>query len=701
MVDGGGSLGRNATTGWPGNAQHRRAGDALAQGAADAVPASSLPGGRSLLQKVASLHTCAFDDTLLCGKVTVPLDRFGSGGRMIDVRYVVAPHTGSTATPRGAVFATSGGPGNSITGSNGEMYPFRDFVLPQLTHGYDMVFVDQRGVGRSGALNCPALQHHGYTYKHAAACARKYGAERNMYSTAAVADDLDAIRVDLGFDEIIGMGGSYAGTDMTTYAVRHPGHTAGIVIASPAPPFAKPHQFDDLTPKALPGYVVRACKRSVNCHAAFPRPRALVTWLVHRLRRHPVSGVGYDHEGDRHRVRVTESTLAWNIMLDGDFPFYYAQIPGAAAALRAGDKTPLLRLAATHPIGEGSDAGPARDYSQAANLFRACVDDDNAWDESASPAERRQQYADALAAEADDFGLFSKNAWVRPLPQGFFPSPCIARTWAHRSPWPADAKEDDVPTLILTGDMDNGLSTQISRQVTHVLTDSRLVEVEQAGHNPWFWRSCARQMVRAFIRTGARDDLCAGRAFEKRWEPGGFPRGLGDVPAARPRPGDESTLTDRRLATATVWTLLDAIQHAAPLGDLARSRVARRQDLCRLLVGATDPRRLPAQGSAIHQGRPRHREGLLGLRQRRRWALPHPGTRCGTRHTPRARALVPRQLRSHPGPRHHRRPTHRCPATVLMNSCTADAGPLRQQRAERLPPSRSPQTRPRGKAAYQ
>ena len=343
------------------------------------------------------------------------------------------------------------------------------------------------------------------------------------------------------------------------------------MIASPAPPFAKPHQFDDLTPKALPGYVERACDRSVNCHAAFPNPRPLVAWLVQRLREHPLTGFGFDNEGDRHRVRVTESTLAWNIMLDGDFPFPYAQLPAAAAALRSGDSTPLLRLAATHLIQVDRDEGPTRDYSQAANLFRACVDDDNAWDESAPPSERRSQYADALAAEPERFGLFSKQAWAKPLPQGYFPSPCIASSWVHRAPFSRHAPEDGVPTLILTGDMDNGLATAISRQVTGVLTDSTLVEVEQAGHNPWFWTECARRMVRSFIRTGARDDLCAGAPFVKRWEPGAFARRLDDIPAARPRAGDESTLADRRLATATTWTLLDSI-HQLVRSETAHSR---------------------------------------------------------------------------------------------------------------------------------
>ena len=150
-----------------------------------------------------------------------------------------------------------------------------------------MVFVDQRGVGRSGALNCPALQHHGYTYKHAAACA--VGTAPSATCTRRRLSPTISMRSasDLGFDEIIGMGGSYAGTDMTTYAVRHPNHTAGIVIASPAPPFAKPHQFDDLTPKALPGYVVRASEpRRPQLSRGLPlgRGRAL-SWLVHRLRR--------------------------------------------------------------------------------------------------------------------------------------------------------------------------------------------------------------------------------------------------------------------------------------------------------------------------------------------------------------------------------------------------------------------------------
>ena len=339
-------------------------------------------------------------------------------------------------------------------------------------------------------------------------------------------------------------------------------------------------------------------------------------------------------------------------MLDGDFPFYYAQIPGAAAALRAGDKTPLLRLAATHPdTVEGSDAGSARDFSQAASLFRACVDDDNAWDESAWPAERRQQVRRCARRRGRYFGLLQQERLGEAATSGVPAEPVY-----HQDLDPPvavglpGAKEDDVPTLILTGDMDNGLSTQISRQVTHVLTDSRLVEVEQAGHNPWFWRSCARQMVRAFIRTGARDDLCA---WAGRSRSGGIlaqiPRRLGDIAAARPRPGDESTLEgDRRLATATVWTLLDAIQlllrsetsHGRGLrggktSAVFSSRATRRPDHYRL-------KRAKRFTKAVRA----HREGLLGTTKTASiQPLPPPNHRSLEPQSPSARALVPRQLR--------------------------------------------------------
>ena len=192
--------------------QVRPAGDSAARTAA----------GRDLMAtSSASLTPCEDDPTFLCTTVPVPLDRRHPDGRMVNIHVEVFPHTGPAAEPEGAVFVTCGGPGCSAT--LGPKYGFSFFVLPEIAETRDLVYVDQRGVGLSDVIDCPQLQAGvlGELYSAARACHDQLGDTANLYGTVDVADDLDDVRKALGYDRIDLFGGSYAGDDMITYAVRH------------------------------------------------------------------------------------------------------------------------------------------------------------------------------------------------------------------------------------------------------------------------------------------------------------------------------------------------------------------------------------------------------------------------------------------------------------------------------------------------
>jgi len=82
-----------------------------------------------------------------------------------------------------------------------------------LAKGRRVVFYDQRGNGRSGALS--------------------------KEQTCTVADqvaDLDALRAELGADKIDLLGHSWGGYLVMAYAARHPEHVAHLIIADSASP---------------------------------------------------------------------------------------------------------------------------------------------------------------------------------------------------------------------------------------------------------------------------------------------------------------------------------------------------------------------------------------------------------------------------------------------------------------------------------
>ena len=116
-----------------------------------------------------------------CGSLAVPLDQSGRVPGTLRLHIERIPARG---TSRGALFVLEGGPGGSVTASR------QDYAVAfhrQLADR-DLVLVDQRGTGLSGALRCPKLKIPDSApalgqADLAAACATRLGAAAHFYTT--------------------------------------------------------------------------------------------------------------------------------------------------------------------------------------------------------------------------------------------------------------------------------------------------------------------------------------------------------------------------------------------------------------------------------------------------------------------------------------------------------------------------------------
>src|SRR3954454_6793238 len=82
-----------------------------------------------------------------CGRVTVPLDHTGVTPGTLSIAYSRVPATGTRA---GTLVLLSGGPGQDAIVFTASF----SALLKELRPSYDIVFVDQRGTGNSGAVEC-------------------------------------------------------------------------------------------------------------------------------------------------------------------------------------------------------------------------------------------------------------------------------------------------------------------------------------------------------------------------------------------------------------------------------------------------------------------------------------------------------------------------------------------------------------------
>ena len=478
----------------------------------------------------------------------------GGAGRL-RVRFRVFPRTDRSRPALEPVVAVEGGPGYPSIDS-AESYLF---MLGPLRHRHDMIVMDNRGTGRSGAIDCPRLQAgEGVYSREVGRCARGLGRRANAYGTGAAADDLAAVLRKLRVPVVDVYGDSYGTYFAQAFAVRHPQRVRAVVLDAA-------FGVDGFDPWGREESVAlrfawpEVCQRSTGCGGDVLA--ALRRWAL-RLEAKPLTGTSRDADGGRHRVTVDGSALG---QMTGDASYYYTlyrDLPAALRALGRGDRAPFLRLAAEDLPFTGG--GAVKEYSEGAYAAVACHDYPALWDPAAPLATRRAQLGAARAAlEPDAFAPFPNEIWLNGLYVDQLVKGCLRwPTPAHPDPpVPPGASYPNVPVLVLDGDLDMITPLGDSRRAAGLFPNSTLVTVRNVGHVTALadYNDCAAGIVRRFLRTLAPGDVsCAERTAEVHVVPE-FPRSLAAAPAAEPVPGDRSTARDRRAAWAAAWAAGDAL----------------------------------------------------------------------------------------------------------------------------------------------
>ena len=199
------------------------------------------------------------------------------GGRTLDLGFVVLEATAPTHDP--LVFI-NGGPGGASTDAAAGLA----FLLAGIREKHDLLFVDLRGTGRSGALSCPLYGDPPSLQKvlgdyfptdgvEACRASLERKANLTLYTTDSAVDDIDDLRAALGYDTLNLYGGSYGSRVALVYMRRHPKHVRTAILHGVAPPpVPLPLRFPRDAQNALDG-VLGECDAEPRCHAAFPALR--------------------------------------------------------------------------------------------------------------------------------------------------------------------------------------------------------------------------------------------------------------------------------------------------------------------------------------------------------------------------------------------------------------------------------------------
>ena len=439
----------------------RRAHLALAAAAAGAALAC-LSGTAGAAPPPGPLLSCP--ELLQCGVVEVPLDHAApASGTLRLVVSRLPPRHGRPS--RGALLYLSGGPGQAGIARQSADLMVR---LRALSGNREIVALDVRGTGRSGALSCPALDGEapaGELAAAAAACAGTIGPARRLYTTDQVVEDLDMVRLRLGIERWTVGGTSYGTYVAARYARAHPGRVDRLLL-------------DSLVPEAGDGAdgadTVAAAPRVLGALA--PGLEGDVRRLERILARRAVPGLAVSRAGVASAAGLggpREPGALLGALLLGDLDARArAAFPAAVRMALAGDATLLRRLAEP---GGGGPARPTR-LSTAAFLAARCADTPVPWTADTPPAGRVAALEAAAAAAAAD-GPFTAASVASLSPV----VPCVG--WPEAGAARASAPLPDVPVLILSGEDDLRTPLEGARRFAASLPRAQVLTVPHRGHS--------------------------------------------------------------------------------------------------------------------------------------------------------------------------------------------------------------------------
>jgi pimeloyl-ACP methyl ester carboxylesterase len=504
----------------------------------------------------------------MCGKLPVPLDRRNPKGQKIGIYFEQYFHTNS-GPAESAILLNPGGPGVAI--ATNRLLVFA--LFGQNTDIHDFLLIDDRGRGFSQTIDCPELQHGTASFEAGEIdCAAQLGPADSWYGTGDIAMDTDAVRAALGYEKVDYWGASYGGEDVSAYATRFGQHLRSIVLDAPmGTPGLRPFLLDGDNARATAREVRLDCQRSPACSADHSDPDSEFAQLIQSVRSRPVQGWAYNASGVPVHVQLDEGALLYLSSFPTiSFPYGFfvsaGEISAAGTSLSQGDPGPLLRLGAevTPFI---TDYGDPTASSQGDYVAAMCVDFHEPWEWSDTIPQREEKFANTISELSPDFfAPFSHAAgtnlgvslekqclwWQKPTPS----SPVV----------PLQATYPNVPTLVMSGDMDTLVASEEVAQVAALFPGSTFVKVAEAGHLTAFWTQCAATLQSQFLETLQIGDTSCTQTPETIWPAvGKFPLiAANAIPAAvDPSGNNEIGEHERKVVSIAVATAIDALKRSA------------------------------------------------------------------------------------------------------------------------------------------
>ena len=457
------------------------------------------------------LESCGRQTVALCGSIPRPLDPEVASGETIDIYFELYPAR-NQRQPLGTIVAVEGGPGYSTIASRDYYLELFDPLLSER----QLLLVDNRGTGSSGAIDCPELQSYEGDYlANVRLCGEQLGDTSDLYGSGLAADDMAAVLDALAISQVDLYGDSYGTFFAQTFAVRHPDRVRTVVLDAAYPVEDQDPWYRDIN-RAVVDSFRTVCERDPGCAALGNDPIETIRKLADALEADPLEGSARDADGVMREVYIDAPMLSYltGVATYG-VPVYRELDAAARAYLDQDDPIPLLRMAAEQTY--YGDAGAVEEWSEGLYIATICNDYPQLWDINAPLADRPAQFEAAVlelrSQDPEAFAPYTIDQWLASPWTEFescmgWPAPSI---WV--SPYPANHVYPDTPVLVLVGDIDSITSPEGAEKAAGFFPNSTFVEVANVAHVTALvdYSRCASDLVVRFVQSGgdAGDVGCA------------------------------------------------------------------------------------------------------------------------------------------------------------------------------------------------
>ncbi|WP_237068634.1 alpha/beta hydrolase [Microbulbifer guangxiensis] len=419
--------------------------------------------------------TCFLDgwsQPLHCYQVPV-----GAGEQPAELAVAVAP----AVNPDGSepLYLLAGGPGQAAS----DLVP----LLPsfnRINRNRDIVMVDRRGAGRSGAFDCGLEEELPADLDafamHLSGCFQEQRARtEDLYSRRTV-DDLEEVRTHLGHEKIVLWGGSWGTRTALLYQQWYPESLSALVLDGVAPIETKVFLSARAAEQALQ-QLQDACREDPSC-AGFgdwrkDLDRLLAEWGSGDARlADPLTGAAIGRRVPRWEVANAVRTALYD-------PGVAAQLPYVIHQAARGNLLPLSGLSSLFL--------PASDTMSMGLTFSvACAEELNRISAEEVAADSRETFLGS-----GFYDLFEAGCRVWPVAERSYPTP----------------EPRDHPVLLISGSADPITPPDYADTRLDYLTHKQHLVVAGGGHINSA-RGCIPDLIAEFLDTPDEplDTQCVG-----------------------------------------------------------------------------------------------------------------------------------------------------------------------------------------------